>query len=301
MVSGWIWDKNNPAAALTVELYEGTTVYATSVANIYRDFMKAGGYGTGYYGFSFALPAALKDGKAHQLSVRVKGSTYVLANSPKALTCVVNDYSGNFEYIDCNQLNGWIWDRNNPGSAVTVELYEGTTVYATAVANVYRDFLKAGGYGTGYYGFSLATPVALKDGKPHQVSVRVKGTSMVLTNSPRTLTCAAVARLSATVEELAVLETPKETVLSEDLDLSLRASPNPTRDKILVEFVVPLYDKAELTVINISGDVISAESVPGKGERITRLIDLESYMPGIYVVSVKLRGQVKSKRVLLVK
>jgi hypothetical protein len=189
-VRGWAWDKNNPADALVVELVEGNTVYATATAGTLRDELLSSGYGTGKYGFSFAFPETLKDGKAHDLAVRIKGTGVILSNSPRTVTCAVpSSYSGDFESVDCDSVRGWAWDKNYPDSAVTVELLEGSTVRATAVASVYRSDVKSKGYGTGKYGFSIALPAILKDGNAHSLSVRVKGSSTILTGSARTVSC----------------------------------------------------------------------------------------------------------------
>jgi hypothetical protein len=94
-IKGWVWDENYPNSSLAVELIEGTTVLASTTANIFREDLKANGKGTGNYGFSILLPSNLmSDGKSHQLSVRVRNSTYILNGSPRALSCSLN---GNFE------------------------------------------------------------------------------------------------------------------------------------------------------------------------------------------------------------
>ncbi|MCE6992607.1 T9SS C-terminal target domain-containing protein, partial [Dyadobacter sp. CY323] len=190
-IQGWAWDKNAPDAAMTVEVFEGSTVYATAVADIYREDVKNSGIGTGNYGFKIATPLSLKDGKAHHLNVRIKGTSTILLDSPKSVTCVANQYAGRFNGADCSFILGWAWDKNFPDTAVTVEVYEGNMVYATAVANIYREDVKVSGIGTGNYGFKIATPASLRDGKAHSLSVRVKGSTTVLLDSPKIITCAA--------------------------------------------------------------------------------------------------------------
>ncbi|MFD1139478.1 T9SS type A sorting domain-containing protein [Larkinella insperata] len=190
---GWVWDRNNPNAALTVELVENDIVYAAGTANLYLVGLKNEAMGsTGYYGFGIPIPRTLKDGNVHQLSARVKGSQYALTDSPRSLQCAANQYLGRVEGLDCKTVVGWVWDRNNPQSTLTVELVEGNTVWATATANTFLAGLKNEALGsTGYYGFSLSIPAALKDGQHHQVSLRVKGSTYQLTESVRTLNCAA--------------------------------------------------------------------------------------------------------------
>ncbi|OJV15890.1 MAG: hypothetical protein BGO21_30415 [Dyadobacter sp. 50-39] len=189
-LTGWVWDKIYPESALTVEILEGTTVVATGLANIYRADLKAAGYGTGNYVFSIPLPDSLKDGVSHQLSVRVKGSTYMVGGTTKTVNCLLQVYNGAFESADCNTLRGWAWDKSHPNAAMTVELLADGAVVATTVANTYREDLKTAGTGTGNYGFSIPVPNNLKDAQAHSYSVRIQGTTYVLGGSPRTMTCA---------------------------------------------------------------------------------------------------------------
>jgi hypothetical protein len=200
MLSGWLWDKNNPDTNLTVEVLEGNVVQAVFVANMYRADLKNAGIGTGYYGFAIPLPTSMRDGQAHQLDFRIKGTTYVLQND-KVLTCQVPTFVGSFEKADCNTVNGWVWASNYPGLAFSVELLEGSTVLGTTVAGNYRDDLKNGGIGTGKYGFSMALPASLKNDQPHQLNIRIKGSSYVIPGLPRTVTCATPFQLSGQLEQ----------------------------------------------------------------------------------------------------
>ena len=289
---GWVWDKNAPSTTLTVELLEGTTVYGTAVANIFRENLKNAGIGTGNYGFSIPTPAALKDGNPHQLSFRIKGSTTILTNSPKALTCVGTLYRGSFDVGDCNQLIGWAWDKNAPNAILTVELLEGTIVYATAVANIYRENLKNAGIGTGNYGFAMPTPIALKDGKSHQLSFRIKGSSTILTNSPKTLTCGASARFSSE-NKLDVDDTEKQS--------QFNVAPNPTSGKIRASFKVPATKSVELSVMSLVGNVVWQQRITGAGEHYEQWIDLSNYQSGMYLVILKMADNTETKRIVLVK
>ncbi|TLU98676.1 T9SS C-terminal target domain-containing protein, partial [Dyadobacter luticola] len=163
---------------MTVELLEGSTVIVSVPADIYREDLKNNGTGTGNYGFSIELPSRLKDAQTHTLSIRIKGTSTLLTDSPRTLTCLTpSQYNGSFDGVDCNTVRGWVWDKSYPETALTVELLEGSTVHAEAVADIYREDRKAAGFGTGNYGFNFSLPQALKDGKAHQLSIRIKGTS----------------------------------------------------------------------------------------------------------------------------
>jgi len=98
---------------------------------------------------------------------------------------------GYFDAIDCNQIAGWAWDATQPNTPITVDLYDGSTKIATALAAAYRGDLKASGMGNGNHGFFYPTPASLKTGTAHTVSVMVGGTSTLL--GTRNVTCAAPA------------------------------------------------------------------------------------------------------------
>jgi hypothetical protein len=187
-ISGWISATNYPDSAVVVEIVEGATVITSTVANMYRGDLKNG---TKNYGFSIVPPASLKTGQARVISVRVKDAAYVLPGSTKTITCASPaQYAGDFELADCNTIKGWAWSIANPNVPVTVEVLEGTSIRATAVANIFRQDLRDAGTGTGNYGFSIAMPAALKTGQPRQLSIRIQGTTFTLSGSPKTITCA---------------------------------------------------------------------------------------------------------------
>ncbi|MCF0048415.1 T9SS type A sorting domain-containing protein, partial [Dyadobacter sp. LJ53] len=296
-LKGWVWDKNNAGGAQIVELVEGSTVLATATANIYKADLKDGGYGTGYYGFSIAVPASLKNGQPRQLGIRVKGSSFNLNNSPRTLTCteaVVPIYQGNFEEADCNFLQGWVWDKSNADGTFTVELLEGTTIHASSVANIYREDLQASGRGTGNYGFKIPVPLSLKDGNSHQLSIRINGTSFILNGSPKIITCSGSARLSA-------LPTEKDRV---NIELSvghLVVAPNPTKGEAEVTFTANEQDRIVLSLVNILGRTVWEKAIIGESGRNRRTIDFSQQADGIYILQLQIGEKTESKRVVLMR
>ncbi|GGM86351.1 hypothetical protein GCM10010967_18250 [Dyadobacter beijingensis] len=297
-LKGWAWDKNFPNTAVTVELYEGTTVYATAIADQYREDLKNNGTGTGYYGFRITMPAALKDGKSHALSIRVKGSTTVLNNSPRTSNCPVNAYAGRMETPSCSFINGWVWDKNFPANALEVEVFEGTTVLATGIANIYREALKTGGIGTGNYVFKIATPAVLKDGKAHSVGVRVKGTTFALTDSPRSMTCAAGSRIAAP-EEMEMVQNPEEA--DPTGPASLIMAPNPTRGHLTAIFRLNSQQAARMTVFNLAGQRIWEGEAIGTGAVVRQAIDLSGQPDGTYLFQLRNGAMIRTRRIILVK
>lgn len=97
------------------------------------------------------------------------------------------NYEGTLDATSMAEIAGWVWDRNNPGRVVDVELMCDGELLATAGATGMRDDLRAAGKGDGKYAFRLATPTYLKDGRPHEIRAHVAGTDVELSCSPRVL------------------------------------------------------------------------------------------------------------------
>ncbi len=51
-----------------------------------QDLLNAG-KGNGEHGYGIPIPAPLKNGQSHSLSIRVSGTGFVLSNSPRTITC----------------------------------------------------------------------------------------------------------------------------------------------------------------------------------------------------------------------
>jgi hypothetical protein len=190
-ISGWAWDRNQPNTATSVDIYDGTSLIATVAANQFRQDLLNAGIGNGIHGFSFTVPASLKNGVSHSIRVRFAGTATDLTNSPKTITCGGSTpfYQGYHDVADCQTIAGWAWDRNQPNTAISVDVYDGTTLIATVAANQFRQDLLNAGIGNGIHGFSFTVPASLKNGVSHSIRVRFAGTTTDLTNSPKTITC----------------------------------------------------------------------------------------------------------------
>ncbi|RRB07465.1 CotH kinase family protein [Larkinella rosea] len=87
VISGWAWDGNKPNKPVVVEILEGQNVISLIVADIFRTDLKSAGKGNGLHAYAFEPPRSLYDNKPHVLSARVQGSTFVLKQAPKTVTC----------------------------------------------------------------------------------------------------------------------------------------------------------------------------------------------------------------------
>ena len=91
--------------------------------------------------------------------------------------------------FNCYDMFGWVWDKHRPKQPVDVDLFDGDRRILTFTANEFRQDLRDAGYGNGYHAFHVWTPAVLQDGHPHTVHLRVAGSSVELTGSPKVIVC----------------------------------------------------------------------------------------------------------------
>ncbi|GAB3901579.1 hypothetical protein GCM10028803_26490 [Larkinella knui] len=90
--SGWVWDRKQKDAPLTVEFLDGATLAAATLidkteADQFRQDLLNAGKGNGQHGYRFTPPESLKNNQKHTIWARVRGTAYVLKLAPKELTC----------------------------------------------------------------------------------------------------------------------------------------------------------------------------------------------------------------------
>jgi membrane protein involved in D-alanine export len=96
---------------------------------------------------------------------------------------------GDVEQAYCYEIQGWVWDKNQPDLPINVELWDGDNFLMKFPADKFRQDLVDAGYGNGRHGFHIPTPPQLKDRHSHVIHFRVAGTKQELTNSPRVIQC----------------------------------------------------------------------------------------------------------------
>jgi len=181
-ISGWAADKSRANQAISVDVLDGSSVIATLLANASRPDVGAVLGDAGAHGFSVATPSAVKDGKAHSIQVRYNGTALTVGNSPQTLQCGASGafYAGYVDVAGCSVISGWAADRNALGTAITVEIYDGTVLLGTASASSLRSDVGTVIGDAGLHGFAFATPGAVKDGRAHTITVRPAGSAVVL-------------------------------------------------------------------------------------------------------------------------
>lgn len=93
---------------------------------------------------------------------------------------------GHFDLISDGFAEGWTFNSARPEDRLTVEILEGDRVVARGVADLPREDLEKAGIGDGRHHFKLQLSFELKDGQPHELVAKVRGTTHLLVGSPKT-------------------------------------------------------------------------------------------------------------------
>lgn len=85
--------------------------------------------------------------------------------------------AGAVEVVFRGQVQGWVWNADEPDARLTVVIRVGETVIAEVKASNFRDDLASAGLGDGRYGFAVSTDFA---GDHEAITVEVKGSGYKL-------------------------------------------------------------------------------------------------------------------------
>lgn len=96
-------------------------------------------------------------------------------------------YNGVLDGVRDGAIVGWAYDYNRRDDALTVVIYDGQQVLQEVKADQLRKDLADKKIGTGKYGFVFLAPASLRDGKPHEIHAKIKGSTFELKNSPKKL------------------------------------------------------------------------------------------------------------------
>jgi hypothetical protein len=211
---------------------------------------------------TFVLAYAANDG------VLTNSVSFPLTVNPASTTTVTGNFEGYLDKVECGTIRGWVWDRKLPNTPVTVEFYTGGTVWGSVVANIYRDDLKNAGKGNGNHAYSFEVPAALKDGQTRLIYARVQGSTYVLKDSGKPLTCFSPTRLSA--------ETPAE--------LLVRVLGNPVTDQVVVEVRGAQGQPLRLEVTDLSGRRVAERQIEQAGEVEHQSLSVGSHAIGLLLL-----------------
>ena len=99
-------------------------------------------------------------------------------------------YQGFADYVTCDTVSGWAWDRNTAGPIVVGVWLDGTRI-GSQTADRQRNDLIPVGIGMGAHGFYGPLTGIPRDGREHTLTLTFADTREPLGVGERTIRCAA--------------------------------------------------------------------------------------------------------------
>ncbi len=205
VTAGWTCDPDNFAAPVQVQIWEGSQLRGTVLANQAREPGVATACGgNNLHGFEYTIPSSMKDGNVHSLVARAvdinTGTVVDLQNNPVQVQCGqpdLKDPKGSFDGVyQCKDIYGWACDGDNWFDFVRIQLRRlGGAVVWDRLATVRREpgVQTACGNSHSDHGFVMDFPSAWKDGQTRSLRAFAQdpqsGAWHELQNSPRTFSC----------------------------------------------------------------------------------------------------------------
>ena len=182
-ITGWAADLRDLARRLTIDVIAGDRPLGTVVASLPRPDLAAIGV-VAPCGFTIPKEMFKKLRNGDSLSLLIGGTPTHLIHSPLNLS-VETHVRGLFDNIDGNQACGWVLDMARPNAPCVVEaLCEGRVVGTAVASGLRRDVLEAG-LPTDRCGFRITFEEPLHTLFDRDISVRIKGTNIILNGGPQ--------------------------------------------------------------------------------------------------------------------
>ncbi|RRB07353.1 putative Ig domain-containing protein [Larkinella rosea] len=227
---------------------------------------------------NFALAYSATD-----VAMATNSVSFVLTVNPASTTSVTGSFEGYLDKVECGTIRGWVWDRNQPNAPVTVEFYTGSTVWGSTVANIYRADLKTAGKGNGNHAYSFEVPSALKDGNTRVIYGRIQGSTFVLKDSGKPLTCSpSGSRVSA----------------EGGGTLSVAVLGNPVLEEVVVEIRGAGGAPLQMNLFDSKGLTVTERAILQSKNVEYQTFTLKNQSPGLFILRVESLGQVQSVKLL---
>jgi hypothetical protein len=78
-----VWQKDEPAKTLEIEIYDGEASLGKVTGDVARADLEKAGIGDGRHGFRMEMPPSVRDGQSHRIAARVADTAFELHKSPK--------------------------------------------------------------------------------------------------------------------------------------------------------------------------------------------------------------------------
>ena len=108
---------------------------------------------------------------------RINALSQLYSNSP--------DYECFHDGAGGEEVLGWAWDKNDPDARIAVDIFDGETLLASILAERHRPDIAAYTKDNGCHAFVYVLPASVKDGLPHKICVRIRGTNIDAYGTPK--------------------------------------------------------------------------------------------------------------------
>jgi hypothetical protein len=152
-IKGWTFDANDPQKLVEVEVWVDDKPYINLLANLDRpDLQRVYGDKGLKHGFKYAIPAGVvwRDGKQHKISVKpcwkdakflLNSGINILCTKPNNTTDTNPDYISGWVNTECDEIIGWIYDKNNLSKTIKIDFILNDKVVKTYDANINKPEL----------------------------------------------------------------------------------------------------------------------------------------------------------------
>ncbi|GAB3936215.1 CotH kinase family protein [Larkinella terrae] len=233
---------------------------------------------------AFSLTYSATDTQSASNFVVVSLTISPAVSEPPPVT-VTGNFEGYLDKVECGSIRGWVWDRNKPNTAFTVEFFANGTAIGTAKADIFRQDLKDAGKGNGSHVYTFPTPASVKTGTTYQISAKVQNSNFVLSWSPKTLNCPVGSRLNG--------EDDAENATG------LTVWPNPSNGTFEIDYRLEGGKPGELSIIDASGRGWLRKTVEGVGPQSQR-VSLTG-ANGIFLIQLRQGNKVQSRKISIEK
>ncbi|RRB04617.1 PQQ-dependent sugar dehydrogenase [Larkinella rosea] len=213
-------------------------------------------------------------------------TTAVLLTINDAVTppvVVTGNFEGYLSMVNCEEMRGWVWDRDKPNTPLLVEFFSDNVSIGTVEARNFRQDLKDAKKGNGEHGYIFSTPSVVKDNLSHQISAKVKNSVYTL-KSPMSLRCAPSARLVAPTAE-------------GSLEVVVRGNPV-TGDAVEVEIRGAEGQTLLLQLSDLYGRPISERSIERAHPVERQTLPVTGHPAGLLLLRVSTASQVKTVQIV---
>lgn len=196
----------------------------------------------------------------------------VVAGSTTPPPVVTGNFEGYLSVVNCQEIRGWVWDRNKPNTPMLVEFFADGISIGTTEAKNFRQDLKDAQKGNGAHGYVFATPAQVKDNVNHQISAKVQNSAYVLKGSPINLTCSpSSGRLSAEGAEV----------------LQAVLLGNPVSDQVRVEIRGAAGQPLRVQLTDVNGRLLSERQVEKAAAVEQQTLPVLHPMPGLLFLQIQ--------------